>query len=106
MKTSLLGTLLVRVSSSDKSLFFKLGKQSPEKILTLCRHGGHSLFSCVKILTNLYILFSQVRKLQPRREGDGAAMSDKAIRERQIVLGPMLGGELGLLGSRRNHATQ
>ena len=53
------------------------------------------MFSCVKILTNLYILFSQVRKLQPRREGDGAAMSDKAIRERQIVLGPMLGGELG-----------
>ena len=74
--------------------------------MTLFRHGGHSLFSCVKILTNLYILFSQVRKLQPRREGDGAAMSDKAIRERQIVLGPMLGGELGLLGSRRNHATQ
>ena len=30
MKTSLLGTLLVRVSSSDKSLIFKLGKQSPE----------------------------------------------------------------------------
>ncbi|XP_039811571.1 serine/arginine repetitive matrix protein 1-like [Panicum virgatum] len=54
----------------------------------------------------LEIVLKKVRKLQPRREGDGAAMSDKATREWQIVLGPMLGGELGLLGSRRNHATQ